>query len=639
MAASGPDDLYLSGGDVFASSDGDLPQSDPVTMYWGGGTANWTGTDSWFDNPGLSGTGQIWQDGWHAVIAAGDVALNASVITEDLQLAEGARLRIGGNNQVLTITGQTTGSGTVRFDRTNGGNISGLRFANDTAQTVGWDFLLNQNESRVRLEIAGSATLTLDGTMQAWGNAFDIVQEPGSHVIIGPNARINNNRPDLINARPFAVWPADATAIFEMHPDFDVDLADPGVLENTYPFAKPEDDPGDGFYVKPVGGLSTWRTVSGTTITHATPNLASIHKYTGGDKRYTHHGLWNFEGTGSEPDPVWIVRTNPQSYDGGIYFVRDWTLHTEADFTFEGLWHDGVNIGFSTRSGEQNITFTKTGPADFIIKGTQAYGEGSVMRVEEGGVRFHTDPMVGAVPKAGNGWFNNTGDYLNLEVHAGAEVSFLPPAGETFHLASADVSGSLILHYTGVPALAVSGDLTLPGLLVLETDLELNGESFLIATASGQIDVSSASFVVPTGWEVVVVGEEILLQPVSGDAYANWVALHGISGGPADLTNGMANLLRYALGGDATIPPKDLRPDFSTGEVAEGILLELTFHRIDDPLVHYAVWYSNNLVDWGSEPVWQDYGAEENEAGPFMVVHPSGGERGFLRLVVTRSGL
>jgi hypothetical protein len=494
-----------------------------VTRYWGGGTANWTGTDSWFDNPGLSGIGQIWQDGWDVMIQSGDPALNASVTVGNLHIDNGARVRIGGGNQVLTVTGETTGTGTVRFDRTDAGNTSGLRFENDTAQTVAWDFLLNNDQCRIRLEIAGSAPVTLDGTMQAWGNAFDIIQESGSHVIFGPNARVNNNRSDLINARPFQVWPADATAIFEMHADFNVDLADPDVFENTYPFAKPEDDPGDGFYVKPVGGLSTWRTVSGTTITHTTQNLASIHKYTDTPIRYTHHGLWNFEGSGSEPHPEWIVRTNPQSYDGGIYFVRDWTLNTEEDFTFEGLWHDGVNIGFSTRSGAQNITFTKTGPADFIIKGTQAYGPGSVMRVEEGGVRFHTDPMVGAVPKANNSWFNNTGDYLNLEVHAGAEASFLPPAGETFHLASADIAGSLILHVHEAPALAVSGNLTVSGTLVIQPEITLSASSYVVATVTGQIDLTGAVFDVSEGWEVVVEGSDILLQP-QAETFEQWIA-------------------------------------------------------------------------------------------------------------------
>ena len=492
--------------------------------YWGGGTANWTGTDFWFDNPELTGTGQTWQDGWDAVVLSGDPALNASVTVGDLHIETGARVRIGGGNQVLTVTGETTGTGTVRFGRTAGGNTSGLRFDNSTSQTVGWDFLLNNDQCRVRLEIAGTAPLTLDGSMEAWGNDFDIFQEPGSHLIIGPNARINNNRPDLINARPFQVWPADATAVFEMHADFDVDLADPDVLEDTYPFAKPEDDPGDGSYVKPVGGLSTWRTVSGTTITHATQNLASIHKYTGGTKRYTHHGLWNFEGSGSEPDPVWIVRTNPQSYDGGIYFVRDWTLNTEEDFTFEGLWHDGVNIGFSTRSGAQNITFTKTGPADFIIKGTQAYGPGSVMRVEEGGVRFYTDPMVGAVPKAGNGWFNNTGDFLNLEVQVGAEASFFPPVGETFHLASADIAGSLILHVHEVPALAVSGNLTVSGTLEIQPEIALSASSYVVATVDGTADLSQADVMVPQGWEFAVVGNELRLQQAEPDPFLAWLA-------------------------------------------------------------------------------------------------------------------
>ncbi|MCC5844020.1 MAG: hypothetical protein JJU05_07200 [Verrucomicrobia bacterium] len=508
------------------------PGSSPGSRYWGGGTANWVGTASWYDTPELSGVGQIWQDGWDAVILLGDPALNASVITGGLHIQEGARIRIGGGNQVLTVTGETTGGGTVRFDRTGGGNTSGLRFDNVSAQTVEWNLRLNGQQSRGRLEIAGSAPLTLDGVIEAWGDDFDIHQAPDSHVIFGPNAQVNNNRSDLVNARPFRVWPADITAIFEMHPDFNADLADPSVREDTYPFAKPEDDPGDGSYVKPVGGLSTWRTTSGTTITHSTQNLASVHKYTGAPKSYTHHGLWNFEGTGNEPDPVWIVRGGPQFYDGGIYFIRNWTLNTEEDLTFDGLWHPGVNIGFSTRAGEENITFTKTGPADFILKGTQAYGPGTVMRVAQGGIRFHTDPKIGVVQLAGNpSWFAGTGDYLNLEVHSGAEVSFLPPQGATFHLASANIAGGLILQYTGVPTLAVSGDLILSGTLVLQTDVALTEESHLLATVGGQIDLSGASFTVPEGREILIVGNELRLQPLEDDPFAEWLALQSYPGG------------------------------------------------------------------------------------------------------------
>lgn len=577
----------------------EAPDQD-LTRYWGGGTANWTGTASWFDNPGLTGTGQLWQDGWHAVIGAGDPALNASVTAGNLHIEDGARVRVGGNNQVLTIMGETTGTGTVRFDRTNSSNTSGLRFENTSAQTVAWDFLLNNDQSRIRLEIAGSAPVTLDGTMLAWGNAFDIVQEPGSHVIIGPNARINNNRSDLINARPFHVVPADATAIFETHPDFNADLADPDVFENTYPFAKPEDDSGDGFYVKPVGGLSTWRTVSGTTITHATQNLASIHKYTGGTKRYTHHGLWNFEGTGSEPEPVWIVRTNPQSYDGGIYFVRDWTLNTEEDFTFEGLWHDGVNIGFSTRSGAQDITFTKTGPADFILRGTQAYGPGTVMRVEEGGVRFFTDPLVGEVPKAGNSWFNHTGNFLNLQVHAGAEASFVPPAGETFHLASASVTGSLFLHYTGVPTLAVSGDLTVSGVLVIQPEITLSASSYVVATVDGDIDLSQASVMVPQGWELAVVGHELRLQQAASDPFLDWLAQQdyppGTTGESDDSRGGVTLTVREVWVAGLTPMGDDVFR--ITGMDAQG-LPRFEPERQDRV---YTTYWTNSLTD----PDWMD---------------------------------
>lgn len=121
------------------------------------------------------------------------------------------------------------------------------------------------------------------------------------------------------------------------------------------------------------------------------------------------------------------------------------------------------------------------------------------------------------------------------------------------------------------------------------------------------------------------------------DVYEAWLAEHDIHGGRADHTNGLPNLLRYALGGDATTPARELMPQFHTSDSElEGFRLHLTFHRIEDPLVHYAVWYSTDLVNWGEEAIWDAYGAENGIADSFEVIHPGNGNRGFLRLIVTR---
>lgn len=78
-------------------------------------------------------------------------------------------------------------------------------------------------------------------------------------------------------------------------------------------------------------------------------------------------------------------------------------------------------------------------------------------------------------------------------------------------------------------------------------------------------------------------------------------------------------------------------PRLQANKVGEVMELRLTFHRVNDPLVTYAVWYSEDLVDWGSAPVWQATGAHEGTPGLFEVMQPTTSKRGFLRLTVGRS--
>jgi hypothetical protein len=124
------------------------------------------------------------------------------------------------------------------------------------------------------------------------------------------------------------------------------------------------------------------------------------------------------------------------------------------------------------------------------------------------------------------------------------------------------------------------------------------------------------------------------LAPAS-DAYADWAAANGVSGGPNDQTGGVANLLRYALGGDANTPAGTLLPRISGGSV-EG-QVSLRFHRIDDPQLRYAVWKSTDLIHWGESPVWVGHGANGGVPGDYEVpVDFTGGQR-FLRLEVDRN--
>jgi PKD repeat protein len=121
-------------------------------------------------------------------------------------------------------------------------------------------------------------------------------------------------------------------------------------------------------------------------------------------------------------------------------------------------------------------------------------------------------------------------------------------------------------------------------------------------------------------------------ETLDPDAYAEWVVANNITGGPDDLTGGIANLLRYAFGGDAGTPLAELLPQLQTSATGEGLILTVSFNRIDDPLVRYAVWTSTDLADWGAAPAWEQYGL-----GPGSVeLQFPGAGRAFLRLEVTR---
>ncbi|MCC5841037.1 MAG: glycoside hydrolase family 9 protein [Opitutales bacterium] len=125
-------------------------------------------------------------------------------------------------------------------------------------------------------------------------------------------------------------------------------------------------------------------------------------------------------------------------------------------------------------------------------------------------------------------------------------------------------------------------------------------------------------------------------EPEPADLYATWAAANDIVGGMTDETGGVSNLLRYALGGHADTPLSTLIPQMQTNVDPLGLTLRLTFYRIDDPLVNYAVWYSEDLSDWGSAPLWEDVGAPDGTPGFFHFEVPTTSARGFLRLEVSR---
>jgi hypothetical protein len=130
------------------------------------------------------------------------------------------------------------------------------------------------------------------------------------------------------------------------------------------------------------------------------------------------------------------------------------------------------------------------------------------------------------------------------------------------------------------------------------------------------------------------------------NAFESWLNDSGLTGPEADPGaiphgDGVPNLLKYALGGSAHAPGTHVLPALQVGEpgAAGATVLTFTFSRISDPALTYEVWASEDLIDWGSSPIWTSTG-NENTAGSITVTDPAPmGEntRRFLKLRVRHS--
>ncbi|MCC5789991.1 MAG: hypothetical protein JJT75_10165 [Opitutales bacterium] len=619
-----------------------LLQGDDI-LYWGGSDDNrWT-DEGWYDNADLTGDPIAWDLAWEdrdVVIPDGQtVNVNDDIVVRDLNVNLGAFVRLNGGSRVLEVRGFLNGLGTIVFTRQNNDEYGNLFVNSPEPQKILSTWEKNNIHSRIGVRIGEGAHITFQGKMDfgpIHGHGTRFWLEEDTHFIVGANAQINNQMDDLIRAQQFEVYGSGPTSIWEFHEDFNADFADPNVLvtEDPLPYAKTYDQPPDGSYVKPEGGLSTWRGAEGlTAITHNTANLPSIHKFTGPEddpKKYTHHGLLNFDRGDPDYDgepTTWIVRSNPQSYDGGIYFQRDWILQTEENLLFEGAWHQDVNIGFATR-GTENLTFTKRGTADLILAGTQSYAFGTTFDLEEGRILFQTNPDIDSWPeaKSGNGWFTpDNGNHLNLTVHPGATAAFQPaPTStdqywletETFDIYSATLEGTLHLELNegradaAEPVLAVADHLTFDSSGATLTVTFAPGFSpqaetdYLLLTAGSlNLPAEGINGDLPSGWTTEVDGNDLWLVPATATGFDAWVADH-LDGtaetAPSDdpWGQGITNLERYALGYSATsLPAAADRPRAVRASGGGGETLFQFRRPLDAPDdVEYTVQISEDLT-------------------------------------------
>ncbi|MFP3937999.1 MAG: PEP-CTERM sorting domain-containing protein [Phycisphaerae bacterium] len=303
----------------------------------------------------------------------------------------------------------------------------------------------NYNDTYVTTNGAKHTTLVTGGGT-AWFSGFWDARRSGktlwkgqdsSRLYINAGAEFDNNFNNVLYASNFQVEGdpnnvGSANEIFEYDAGFDADRSDGSisigdVLDDSY-----------------VGGMTTMRVHNARLVTHASQNLATAFKATtdtgawnpNGDMITSHHGLLIFsdimdhDGTTQNTPATsseWHVRSNDQTYDGGLYWKNDWTLDVEAGVTLSSNTHFeqaavGPHVGFGTRSGDTNTTLTKTGDGALVIArgGIQGYETGTTLDIQAGRVEFNSNEATNNP----NYYCGGNGQTLNIDVAAGAEVDF-----------------------------------------------------------------------------------------------------------------------------------------------------------------------------------------------------------------------
>ncbi len=319
----------------------------------------------------------------------------------------------------------------------------------ETSTTTFGDYV-GGDARQAYVHVSGAGTIwTVDS---GWDNGFSGAKSfwtiaDGARILVTAAAAINNNMDDLIHARDFGIAGANTGEVFEPAADWNADL---------------------GSAAAPTGGLSTLTVQNATLLTHATQSLPSIWKYV--DSNLSHHGLLNFT-TG--PNAVWKVRTQDQSYDGGIYWKYDWTLDVAAGLDLEFLDTAperalGADVGFGPY-GADGTTLTKTGGGTLTLNGAMGWQPDSTLRVSAGGVLFGGyDPGDGFT----SGYMGGSGPYLTLDVEAAGAAALAHPNASD--------------HWT-VEAIACDGTLEVgPGQVAATEDLAC------AATALVALQVSAA---------------------------------------------------------------------------------------------------------------------------------------------------
>ena len=239
------------------------------------------------------------------------------------------------NNARLTVAsgitpfaGQSV-AGTIRFARDPGATPNtttrGLWLATGAPTTVTSTFAGQSEDADLLVGASGSGTvattLTLDGSWRGGGAAATstLVLPRFGNVTLGPNLRFNNLPADLTAApRPVRIWGAGSTpgGVLAFDPAF--------VADRTNNGATP-----DGLAAIDLSNV-VWET-------HHTQSLPVVVRPLPGGSGTYRAGLITFDNfSNASAFTSWAVKTNDQTYDGGVHLKHNGQIALNKNLTLTG---------------------------------------------------------------------------------------------------------------------------------------------------------------------------------------------------------------------------------------------------------------------------------------------------------------
>ncbi|MBD3315727.1 MAG: hypothetical protein GF344_08070 [Chitinivibrionales bacterium] len=308
------------------------------------------------------------------------------------------------------------------------------------------------------------ATLKCTVSADMPSSKLTIALNNGSKLLFAKETVLDNNMSSGIQARPvFFVGSGlrdtiDHEVLFDSdHTHYDTSLA-------------PEQQIWDSEHWRPTA-ISSNHYGNLTYITRHSRNLPTIHKLSGNDTTHTHHGVLNFFGQSkgnSTGYSQWLVRDNPQTYDGVLSWNCSLSIDLEHDLTFTGVFHEAAHVYFGNR-GSNGAILLKKGPGTLHIQGSQCHAPGSSIHILNGRIRFATNPGDTIFVKK-----DYCGPNLRVKINQNGEAHFLTgeavyDAHEYYYLPTCRVNSIHSCENNGVVRIG-SGKLECTGEFICEPE-------------------------------------------------------------------------------------------------------------------------------------------------------------------------